>query len=126
MVTAGKKKKKHSSIRRPSSRERSLLERLARSGNVGDPLRNVAQLKVRLPEPLRRDLERAAAGAGHSMNTEIVRRLSASFKDYGRAKLIAHALVKDLEEEILGEMMHKYKRDRGLDDAPHDDDGEPK
>ena len=127
MVTA--RKKKHSSIRRPSMVQRSLAERLAGLGlghNVGDPLRNVAQLKVRLPEPLRRDLERAAAGAGHSMNTEIVRRLSESFKDYGRGVLIANALVKDLKEEILAEMMHKYRRDRGLDDVPHDDDGEPK
>jgi len=127
MVTAGKKKK-HSSIRRPSSRERSLLERLARSGNVGDPLRNVAQLKVRLPEPLRRDLERAAAGASHSMNTEIVRRLTESFKNYGRAKLIADSLLKDLDHEVLGEMFRKYVRDRldrAPDDAAHDDDGAP-
>jgi hypothetical protein len=86
---------------------------------VGDPQRNVAQLKVRLPEPLRRDLERAAAGAGHSMNTEIVRRLSESFKDYGRAKFIANSLVNNLDDEVLLEMFSKYYHDR----SAHDDDG---
>jgi Arc-like DNA binding domain len=101
---------KHSSIRRPSS----LIKR------VGDPLRRVAQLKVRLPEPLRRDLERAAAEAGHSMNTEIVRRLSESFKNYGKAKLIADSLLKDLDQDVLLEMFGKWIRDRD------GDDGEPR
>ena len=135
MVTA--RKKKHSSIR-------SLHERLAGIGlgkrAVGDPLRNVAQLKVRLPEPLRRDLERAAARAVHSMNTEIVRRLTESFKNYGRAKLIADSLLKDLDDEVLLEMFRKWIRDRAARDddgnlffksirdqaAAHDDGGDPK
>jgi len=129
MVTT---RKKHSSIRRPLS----LGERLAGVGHgrVGDPLRRVAQLKVRLPEPLRRDLEGAAAEAGHSMNTEIVRRLTESFKNYGRAKLIADSLLKYLDDEVLLEMFRKWARDRAARDdnlffksifgqaAAHDDD----
>jgi hypothetical protein len=38
-----------------------------------------AQLKLRLPEDLRHDIERAAADTGCSMNEEIVSRLRGSF-----------------------------------------------
>ena len=47
-----------------------------------------AQLKVRLPEELRREIELAAAESHHSMNSEIVRRLKL-FGQSGSAKLDA-------------------------------------
>jgi len=65
------------------------------------------------------------------MNTEIVRRLTESFKNYGRAKLIADSLLND---EVLLEMFRKWARDRAARDdnlffksifgqaAAHDDD----
>jgi Arc-like DNA binding dprotein len=80
------------------------------------PLRRLAQVKVRLPEPLRRDLERAAAASGHSMNVEIVRRLFGSFTQEladKTSKLIATALLKELDEATLAEIVSKYLRDRG-------------
>ena len=65
---------------------------------------DLAQLKVRLPEPLRRQLMYAAQRANHSMNVEIVNRLNQSFLELDRAKIIANALVRDLDDEILNEI----------------------
>ena len=89
-------------------------------------MRQLAQLKVRLPEPLRRDLERAAAYAGHSMNAEIVKRLTESFHQFDKTKLVAHALLRDLDDGVLEEMVEKYTRDQYESSRAHDDDGEPR
>lgn len=40
---------------------------------------DIVQLKLRIREELRRKLEREAAKKGHSLNTEMVERLEASF-----------------------------------------------
>jgi hypothetical protein len=77
----------------------------------------LAQLKVRLPEELRRDLEYAAGYAGHSMNTEIVRRITESFHKFHRTKLIARALVRELDDAIIDEII----RLRGNTDTKDED-----
>jgi Arc-like DNA binding domain len=52
------------------------------------------QLKVRMPDDLRYQLERAAARTGHSMNSEIVNRLFRSFRsDDDSAGLLAKTFV---------------------------------
>ena len=61
-----------------------------------------AQLKVRLPEPLRREIEAAAAQRGHSMNTEIVERLLVFDKTRDAKKLVAQALLDTLDDEVIG------------------------
>ena len=71
---------------------------------------DLAQLKVRLPEPLRRQLMDAAQRANHSMNIEIVNRLNQSFLVLDRAKIIANALVRDLDGEILEEIREIFKQ----------------
>jgi Arc-like DNA binding domain len=81
-----------------------------RSSPVRRTLSQLAQLKVRLPEPLRRDLERAGARAGHSMNAEIVKRLTQSFLDLERTKIIASALVRNLDDDIVNEMVNIVRR----------------
>ncbi len=73
---------------------------------------DLAQLKVRLPEHLRRQLAAAAQHSNHSMNVEIVNRLNQSFLELDRAKIIANALVRDLDDEILNEIEEIFKRQR--------------
>lgn len=65
----------------------------------------LAQLKVRLPKSLRRDLEYAAGYANHSMNTEIVKRLTEFFHKFHRTKLIARALLREIDDEIIDEIV---------------------
>jgi hypothetical protein len=65
-----------------------------------------AQLKVRLSEALRFSLEREARARGHSMNAEIVRRLTDS--TYARdepTKVVAEALLNCLPDEVVAEMV---------------------
>jgi hypothetical protein len=70
-----------------------------------------AQLKVRLPEPLRFSLEREAASRGHSMNTEIVRRLRESFGAQQKTpKLIAEAVLEGLDDEVVSEIADTLKQ----------------
>ena len=75
---------------------------------------NTAQLKVRLPEALRRELERAAAKTGWSMNSEILERLLKSFRAFGPTpKIIATALLNNLDDDVVHEMVRIYMQDRG-------------
>jgi hypothetical protein len=83
---------------------------------------DLAQLKVRLPEPLRRQLMYAAQRASHSMNVEIVNRLNQSFLELDRAKIIANALVRDLDDEILNEIDSIFQRQRRDDYLANDYD----
>jgi hypothetical protein len=97
-----------------------------------------AQIKVRLPEPLRYKLEKDAASRGHSMNTEIIRRyklekdaasrghsmnteiirrLHESFfvqdqaqADQAQAKVVAETLLDALPGEIVSEIAETIKR----------------
>ena len=76
-----------------------------------------AQIKVRLPEPLRYKLEKHAASRGHSMNTEIIRRLHESFfvqdqarTDQAQAKVVAETLLDALPGEIVSEIAETIKR----------------
>jgi hypothetical protein len=73
-----------------------------------------AQLRVRLPETLRYSLERAARLRGHSMNSEIVRRLTESVLNKNEAtKTAAEALLNGLPAEIADEIAEiVLRRDR--------------
>ena len=79
--------------------------------------RRLAQLKVRLPEALRSSLEREASSRGHSMNTEIVKRLYESFlaKDEPTT-LIAKTLLAGLDDAIVDEMVEIVNRIRAEGD----------
>jgi hypothetical protein len=96
---------------------------VARKKKRTNPIRrsatDLAQLKVRLPEHLRRQLMHAAKRANHSMNVEIVNRLNQSFLELDRAKIIAKALVRDLDDEILNEIEGIFQEQR-RDDAEAD------
>jgi Arc-like DNA binding domain len=59
-----------------------------------------AQLKVRLPEDLRREIEHAAARGNHSMNTEIVRRLML-FTAWARLQRISHLVEETGQPELI-------------------------
>jgi hypothetical protein len=91
------------------------------------PPSQLVQLKVRLPEWLRRDLERAARDADRSMNSEILWRLRKSFiADEGKRdeakmtnKLIAQTLVEKLDDDIVNEMVDIVRRIEA-DDAEAD------
>jgi hypothetical protein len=75
----------------------------------------LAQVKVRLPEVLRRELEREAEREGRSMNTEIVVRLHQSFRKTDQATQIAEALLKGLDADVVA------KIDDILNEWRHDD-----
>ena len=74
-----------------------------------------AQLKVRLPEALRREIETAAARRGHSMNTEIVERLLVFDRTRDAKKLVAQALLDTLDDEIIDHIVDEI-RQRERDD----------
>ena len=71
---------------------------------------DIVFFNVRMPEWLRRDLERAATANNRSMNTEILRRLVQPFNERDRAKIIASALVRDLDDEIVNEIVNIVRR----------------
>jgi plasmid stability protein len=58
--------------------------------------RHKAELKLRLGEKLRRKIERAAARHDHSMNTEILNRLEASFEAGEAEQAGAAAAYRDM------------------------------
>jgi hypothetical protein len=53
---------------------------------------DIVQLKLRFPEALRKQLERAAKADDHSMNIEIVRRLERSFHHDLAADMVSLAM----------------------------------
>jgi plasmid stability protein len=64
--------------------------------------RERAQLKIRLPEQLRLSLERAARGAGRSLNAEVVARLGQSIMGHQDPDaLAAAAIMNGLDQRIL-------------------------
>ena len=69
-----------------------------------------AQLKVRLPEALRREIETAAARRGHSMNTEIVERLLVFDRTRDAKKLVAQALLDTLDDEIIDHIVDDVRQ----------------
>jgi len=69
-----------------------------------------AQLKVRLPEALRREIETAATKRGHSMNTEIVERLLVFDRTRDAKKLVAQALLDTLDDEIIDHIVADVRR----------------
>jgi Arc-like DNA binding domain len=77
---------------------------------------HVAQIKVRLPEVLRRHLEREAARNGRSMNAEIIKRLSESFRVLDQTKLIAKAVLDGLDDAIVYEMVDMFMREQAAED----------
>jgi hypothetical protein len=78
--------------------------------------KRVAQLKVRLPEPLRHGLEQAAARNGHSMNVEAVKRLAESFHLPDQSELIVDMLLRNLDSAIVDRLVDKAIRDRTFDE----------
>jgi len=86
-----------------------------------------AELKLRLPEALRYSLEYAAKERGDSMNSEIVKRLTASFqyKDNDPAtKVVARSLLTWLPDEVVNEMVETVRRievEDALADAAKED-----
>ena len=61
-----------------------------------------AQLKIRLPEPVRLNLERAARRADRSMNAEMVWRLTESVSgDKDPYAIAAEAILNGLDEQIV-------------------------
>jgi plasmid stability protein len=76
-----------------------------------------AQIKVRLPEALRWNLEREASAHGHSMNAEIVRRLRDSFlAQHDRTTLVAEALLESLDDNVIAKMADIVMRSREEDE----------
>jgi hypothetical protein len=78
------------------------MARRRKRGLLVAKMQRQAQLKIRLPETLRFELERSAERAERSMNAEIVRRLSESV--YGGndpAALAAEAILNGLDQEIV-------------------------
>lgn len=62
-----------------------------------------AQMKIRLPRPLKERIEEAAMGWNRSLNAEIVLRLEQSFKDAGPLDEQVRAMrgeLDDLREEV--------------------------
>ena len=66
--------------------------------------KQVAHLRVRLPEMLRYNLERAAAKNNRSINQELISRLRESFHELGTPSLIAQALIDTLDDSVLDAM----------------------
>jgi hypothetical protein len=93
------------------------------------PPSQTVQLKLRLPEWMRRDLERTARDAARSMNSEILVRLRMSFvrTDFYEdkiTKLLAQKLVESLDSGIVYEMVNIIRRDEAdsaLADEAQDD-----
>jgi hypothetical protein len=73
-----------------------------------------AELKLRLPEALRYSLEYAAKERGDSMNSEIVKRLTASFQFYKDSdpatKVVARSLLTWLPDDVVNEMVETVNR----------------
>jgi hypothetical protein len=82
------------------------IEALTKLRNPTRPVDEVVQLKVRLPELLRFQLESEARRSNRSMNAEIVSRLNESFLvgEVDRAKTVAIALVATLDNDTLDEI----------------------
>jgi uncharacterized membrane protein len=82
------------------------------------------QLKVRLPESLRRWLERDAARNQRSMNSEIVDRLRRSFQsDEDKTTLIARAIIDTYPgiADRIEEIFVEDRRDSALADLADDE-----
>ena len=78
------------------------------------------QLKVRLPETLRRQLARAAKNQGHSMNSEIIERLRKSFQASDHNKLIAQAIIESYPDiaDRMDEIFQEARYDpSGMDEG---------
>lgn len=84
---------------------------------------DTVQLKLRFPERLRVRIENAASKSGHSMNSEIVRRLEQSFSRDDVSGIIeasatatAHAMVHHF---VTGQSHTFVMGDQGTHTAPH-------
>jgi hypothetical protein len=83
----------------------------------------IIQLKLRLPESLRRQIEDGARRSGRSMNSEIIHRLTTSFRsELDKVNLIAKTLLEGLDGEVVEAMIKMTQEDAHA----NDDDGEPK
>ena len=73
--------------------------------------RDTVKLNLRFPEALRRQLTREAKGHRRSLNSEIVERLYRSLQGAGddQSELIAQALLRDLNPDVLAEMYESMK-----------------
>ena len=81
------------------------VPRRRRRGLLVAQMHRQAQLKIRLPETLRFELEKAADKAERSMNAEIVRRLSESiYSGQDPAGMAAEAILNGLDKEIVAKI----------------------
>jgi hypothetical protein len=81
---------------------------------------DMVQLKVRLPETLRWQMEYAAKQNDRSMNAEIVARLSRSLRrDEDKIEDVAEALVAGLDDAIVDKVVEIFTRDRVADLEAH-------
>ena len=69
-----------------------------------------AQIKIRLPEALRRDLEREADKAGRTLNGEIVHQLTQPFVQADRQEVVREA-AKQAALDAINNMLAKVSRD---------------
>jgi hypothetical protein len=74
----------------------------------------LAQLKVRLPESVRKELEHAAAHNGRSMNAEIVQRLAQPFRELDPTNLIADAVLNGLSAAVVASIIKKATAAEGV------------
>jgi hypothetical protein len=74
----------------------------------------LAQLKVRLPESVRKELEHAAAQNGRSMNAEIVQRLAQPFRELDPTNLIADAVLNGLSAAVVASIIKKATASEGV------------
>jgi hypothetical protein len=81
----------------------------------------IAQLKLRLPETLRQQLEKVARASGLSMNAEIVRRIDESFRNYDTTHRLAVALLNDLDSKIVNEMVEIVLHDRARGEEQYEE-----
>ena len=80
------------------------------------------QLKVRLSDRLRYQLERSAERAGHSMNQEIVSRLFRSFRSNDNSSLLLARAIFDQHPDVAHRVAHLVRHDGKL---PGDAEEEP-
>jgi hypothetical protein len=89
----------------PSTGSTSTAKRSKSPGPQQRPLHETVQLKLRFSEALRRKLAEAAVGNERSLNAEIVSRLEKSFLESVRvSRLVADALLKGLDDDVISEM----------------------
>ena len=72
--------------------------------------RELTAIMVRLPEPLRRELARLAAAGGHSMNSEIIRRLQDSVDVESPLSPDAQRAINRFEARVMEKFLGRIQK----------------